>query len=57
MRIQLAALGPLASITVKPARDSAVRPYSQSGVNAEARQACMSGDERNAAEKRAANRS
>jgi hypothetical protein len=57
MRILLAGLVPPASMTVKSARDMAVRPYGQSDVNADDRQACMSGDERNAAEKRAANRS
>ncbi len=60
MRILLAALAPLlvaGCVSVQSAYDSAARRDCKSVVNAEDRQACLSGVERNAAEKRAARRS
>ena len=60
MRILLAALAPLlvaGCVSVQSAYDSAGRRDCKSVVNAEDRQACLSGVERNAAEKRAARRS
>jgi hypothetical protein len=60
MRILLAALAPVlvaSCASAQSAYDSAARRDCQSVVNAEDRHACLSGVERNAAEKRAARRS
>jgi len=60
MRILLAALVPVlvaSCVSMQSAYDSAARRDCQSVVNAEDRQACLSGVECNAAEKRVARRS